>query len=190
MICGLVLAAGAGVRFGREPKLLSELDGRPLLEHAVGAMCAVAELQRVAVVLGAHAPEIAARAELGRAEAVVCAAWAEGLAASLRCGLGVLTGAERVVIALGDGPTLTPDVIRRVLRVPGGVRAVYGGRPGHPVVLGPEQLAQVSALAGDAGARRLLGTAALVECGDLATGEDIDTKTDLEEMRRATRAIA
>ena len=33
----LILAAGAGTRFGDEPKLLATLDGRPLLDHVVAA---------------------------------------------------------------------------------------------------------------------------------------------------------
>ena len=82
MIGGLVLAGGAGTRFGTSSKLLAELDGRPLLEHAVRAQCAVSELERVVVVLGAHAEEILARVDLGRAEPVICPEWEDGQAAS------------------------------------------------------------------------------------------------------------
>jgi len=32
LIAGLILAAGAGTRFGDESKLLATLDGRPLVE--------------------------------------------------------------------------------------------------------------------------------------------------------------
>ena len=91
MICGLILAAGAGTRFGEQPKLLAELDGRPLLEHSVAAQCKVAELERIAVVLGAFAEEILERVDFMRAEPVVCERWAEGQAASLRCGIEYLT---------------------------------------------------------------------------------------------------
>ena len=59
VIGGLVLAAGAGTRFGR-PKQLVELDGRPLLEHAIQAMTA-APVGRVVVVLGAGADQVIAR---------------------------------------------------------------------------------------------------------------------------------
>ena len=41
MIGGLILAAGAGTRFGGESKLLAPLDGRPLVEYAIRAQCDV-----------------------------------------------------------------------------------------------------------------------------------------------------
>ena len=55
MVAGLILAAGGGTRFGAEPKQLAELRGRPLLEWAIRAQCDVPALERVVVVLGAHA---------------------------------------------------------------------------------------------------------------------------------------
>src|SRR5579859_286707 len=168
MPAGLVLAAGAGSRFGAEPKLLAELQGRPLLEHAIAAQCEVAELERVVVVLGAGAEEILARVELRRAEAVVCDRWHEGLSASLRCGIEALTGADKIVVTLGDEPLMTPAVIARFAGLAPGTRATYEGRPGHPVVLGPEQIRAVRDLRGDHGARELLADAATVECGALA----------------------
>ena len=41
MIAGVVLAAGSGSRFGSSAKQLAELDGIPLLEHALRAVEAV-----------------------------------------------------------------------------------------------------------------------------------------------------
>ena len=71
MIAGLVLAAGGARRFG-SPKQLAELDGVPLLQHAIDAMLAVPSLDRVVVVLGAVAEEIAAAVKFASAEPVVC----------------------------------------------------------------------------------------------------------------------
>jgi CTP:molybdopterin cytidylyltransferase MocA len=179
---GIVLSAGSGTRFGTSTttKLLAELGGRPLLEHAVGAQCAVPELERVVVVLGAAADEVRAGVSLGRAEAVMCQNWADGQSASLRSGVEALHGAERVIVTLGDAPLITPEVIRLFLDQPGGTRATYDGRPGHPVVLGPEQLAAVAGLRGDEGARGLLSGARTIECGGLCSGLDVDTPDDLE----------
>jgi molybdenum cofactor cytidylyltransferase len=182
--CGLILAAGAGARFsGCRPKLLAELDGRPLLEHAIAAQCAVGELERVVVVLGADVETVRAGVDFGRAEPVVCPDWHRGLSASRRGGAATLAGAGRVIVTLGDAPTVTPELIRRFLGAPGGARAVYAGRPGHPVVLGPEQLVRLATVRGDVGARELLEDGPLIPCDDLATGRDIDTPADLEALR-------
>lgn len=185
MIAGLVLAAGVGSRFGDTPKLLAELDGRPLLAHAVDAQCAVEELDRIVVVLGAFAAEVRAHLRFGRAEVVVCADWADGQAASLRCGLLALRGAEKVIVTLGDAPRISPDVIRRFVGEPPGARAVFDGRPGHPVVLGPAQIAAALELSGDEGARSVLGDGPRIECGELCSGADVDTPSDLEALRSA-----
>lgn len=189
MTAGLVLAAGAGTRFGPEGKLLSKLDGRPVLEWSVAALCGVAELTRVVVVLGFRAEDILARVALGRAEPVRCEDWADGQSASLRCGLVALDGAERVIVTLGDQPRLTPRVISLFLDEAAGTRAVYAGRPGHPVLLGPEQVAAAMSVDGDVGARDLLRGGPVIEVGHICSGRDVDTLEDLEALRHEARAI-
>ena len=186
MIAGLVLAAGEGTRFGG-PKQLAELDGRPLLEHALAAMGAV---ERVVVVLGAHADEILAKVDFGAAVPVVCEGWREGQAASLRTGLAELGDAEAVIVTLGDQPRITPEVIALAIeRFSEGcrpVRMTYEGRPGHPVVLPAWMIPAVMKLEGDRGARLLLEEAGTleVEAGHLASAADVDTPDDLEVLRR------
>jgi molybdenum cofactor cytidylyltransferase len=182
MIGGLVLAAGAGTRFGSEPKQLAELDGRPLLEHAVDAQCAVEELERVVVVLGARAAQIAAAVSFGRAEVVICEEWDHGQSASLRCGAAMLAGAEKVIVTLGDMPRVGAATIARFVAEPPRTRAVYDGRPGHPVVLGPDELSALARLSGDVGARELLAGGRQIECSELADGLDVDTPEDLSEL--------
>lgn len=189
MNAGLVLAAGAGTRFGEDPKLLADLDGRPLLEWAVRAQCAVATLDRVVVVLGARAPEIQARVPFGRAEVVVCDDWRDGQAASLRRGLRELAGADRIVVTLGDAPLIPASLVARFAGEVPGTRAVYDGRPGHPVVLGPEHVARLMSVQGDRGARDLLRGGPVIEAGHLSSGRDVDTHDDLEAIRDEARAI-
>jgi molybdenum cofactor cytidylyltransferase len=129
VVAGLILAAGAGTRFGRTPKLLAELDGRPLLQYAVDVQCAVVALERVVVVLGAAADEVRAAVQFGRAEPVVCERWSDGQSASLRFGLAALSGVDKVIVTLGDAPLITPEVIELFVVQPGGTRAMYGGSP-------------------------------------------------------------
>jgi CTP:molybdopterin cytidylyltransferase MocA len=188
----LVLAAGAGTRFGERSKLLAELEGRPLLEHAVAAACAVSELERVAVVIGAAAEEILARVDFMRAEPVVCSDWNEGQSASLRCGIEFLTreaDVSRVIVTLGDQPRVSPALIARFVNEPPGTRAVYDGVPGHPVVLGPVQLRAIAGVRGDKGARELLQGGNTIECGDSSAVRDVDTPEDLEAIRHEARAV-
>jgi CTP:molybdopterin cytidylyltransferase MocA len=193
VIGGLILAAGEGTRFGSDPKLLAEIEGRPLLERAIRAQCSVPELGRVVVVLGAHADELLERVDFMRAEPVVCDRWREGQAASLRCGLQELAGADKVIVTLGDQPLITAHVVARFLGEPPGARAVYDGAPGHPVVLGPDHVGALMSLTGDRGAGELLRGGPELELAGLGEGRnlarDVDTPEDLEAIRSEARAV-
>jgi molybdenum cofactor cytidylyltransferase len=191
VIGGVVLAAGGSRRFG-SPKQLAELDGAPLLQHAVDAMLGVPAIDAIRVVLGAHADEVRDAVELADAEPVICHQWQEGMAASLRCGVAALDGCDWVIVTLGDQPRVTAQVIAAVVdrtkgarAGTGAVRALYDGVPGHPVALGRELLEQVAGLRGDVGARALLDHAVVrtVEVGRLASPVDVDTPEELEALR-------
>jgi len=191
VVGGIVLAAGGSRRFG-SPKQLAELDGRPLLQHAVDAMIAVAAIDAIRVVLGAHAEEVRAALQFGDAEPVVCPGWEEGMAASLRCAVDALEGSDWIVVTLGDQPRVSAAVIAAVVERaraarPGtdAVRALYDGAPGHPVALGRSLLGRVAALRGDVGARALLDDAVVrtIEVGRLASPADVDTPEELEALR-------
>ena len=189
MIGGLVLAAGEGRRFGG-PKLAAELDGRTLLDHAVEAMLGAPAIERIVVVLGARAEEVAAAAELGEVEFVVADDWSVGISASLRAGVRALAATEAIVVTLGDQPFITPQVVAAIvdqIEAPlPAARATYAGRPGHPVLVKRELYDAVRALRGDAGARDLLIDAGVreIECGHLCRPDDIDTRGDLDFARR------
>ncbi len=190
MIAGLVLAAGTGSRFdGDGPKQLAPLHGRPLLEHAIRAQQAVPGLERIVVVLGARADEIAEAVDFGDAEPVVCPSWADGQGASLRHGVCELQGARKVLLTLGDAPLITPQVIARFVTEPSGTRAAYDGAPGHPVVLGPELLRAAAELQPHETLRDVDQRWRMVECGHLCSGRDVDTADDLEAMRHEARAV-
>lgn len=175
-VAGVLLAAGAGSRFGM-PKVLAE-DGL-WLQLAVTALTE-GGCDDVVVVLGAAVVEVPAPAR-----AVVAADWADGMSASLRAGLGAVSETMSVALHLVDTPDIGADVVRRVLAAAGDTglaRAVFRGRPGHPVVIGAAHRPALRAsLTGDQGARGFLSgrdDVIAVECGDLATGADIDEPVD------------
>ena len=65
-------------------------------------------------------------------------------------------------------------------------RAAYGGVPGHPALIGRDHWEPVvTSATGDHGARHYFRMTEheLVECGDLATGRDVDTRVELDASR-------
>jgi len=135
--------------------------------------------------------------------------WEEGMGASLRAGLEAIEeihpedaddpdGPDSVLITLVDLPDVGIDVYRRLLRTgrrdgtAALLRAAYNGVPGHPVRIGRDHWAGVMATArGDRGARDYFAShpPRIVECGDLATGRDIDTPADLAEANPSAEPI-
>lgn len=180
---------------GGPKALLRPTPGGPtLLERAVTTLRA-AGLERVVVVVGAAGDDVAALVTASGCEAVNAVDWDEGMGASLRAGLRFLATAPPggtpalALVTLVDLPDVTAEVVTRVLdAVSAGaraalVRAAYDGVPGHPVAIGRDHWAGVTGAAtGDRGARDYLRTTAhvLVECGDLATGRDVDVPGDLD----------
>jgi CTP:molybdopterin cytidylyltransferase MocA len=165
MVSAVVLAAGASTRFG-SPKQAVLLA--PVLERVRGS----AAVDDVVVVLGAHDVET-------RERVVRCPDWERGPGSSLRCGLAALGDEiQAAVVVLGDGPTLDPRAIDRVVaawRESGAERvaATYGGIRLHPLLLAREVWSTVP----DEGLRGL--PAQLVPCDDLEPPGDVDFADDL-----------
>jgi CTP:molybdopterin cytidylyltransferase MocA len=159
VIAAVVLAAGAGSRFGG-PK-------QHLFLPAVLDALRSSSVDEIAVVAGAYPLDV-------EATVVECAEWEQGPGASLRCGLRALPEeAEVAVVVLADGPDLSPAAVDRVVdawRAGAGdvVAASYGGDRGHPVVLGRAVWRRIP----DEGARAL--EPVLVPCDDLGSPGDVD----------------
>ena len=174
-VAGLVLAAGEGRRFGG-PKAPVVIDGERLVDRAVRVL-REGGCDPVYVVLGAWTGDVPGAIVVANPE------WAEGMGSSLRAVLEAvdpLVDVDRVIVTLVDLPGLTGEAVARLAASPARIaQAAYSGERGHPVLLGREHLEGVRAAAhGDRGARDYLRArideVALVEVGDVATGEDLD----------------
>lgn len=177
-VAGLVLAAGAGRRYG-QPKAPVVVDGERLVDRAVRVL-AEGGCDPVLVVLGAWVGHVEG------ADVVVNDAWPEGMGSSLRTGLQALAQgfeADAVVVTLVDLPGLTAAAVRRLVDCPSELAvATYAGERGHPVRIGRAHWTDVMRVAqGDEGARRMLrgrDDVVTVEVGDVAAGYDIDVPAD------------
>lgn len=179
-VSGLLLAAGEGRRMGMPKALKADPDGTSWLARSARVLLD-GGCDSVTVVLGA----CGGRAEIGipGVRYVVCPSWDEGIGASLAFGLRELTttDADAALVHLVDLPDvgalvaqrlLTPQLRRSSLR-----RAVYEEVVGHPAAIGRDHWGPLTGeLAGDRGAGPYLRRhgAEQVECGDLATGRDVD----------------
>jgi molybdenum cofactor cytidylyltransferase len=183
MTAAVVLAAGASIRLG-EPKQLVVVGGETLLERAV-RVAREAGCAPVVVVLGAAAEQVATRCNLGGAVLVMNSGWEEGMASSIRVGVGAVGGADGVVLMTCDQPAVTVEHLL-VLTAAGEVTAsAYAGRRGVPAYFPAASFPALIELRGDAGARELLRSAPTVE---LVGGElDVDTANDLAEAARLFR---
>ncbi|MDN5856622.1 MAG: nucleotidyltransferase family protein [Actinomycetia bacterium] len=184
-VAGLLLAAGAGTRMGEPKALVEGADGVPWVVSSARALLA-GGCDEVVVVIGAAEARVRPLLADVPVNPVFASEWADGMGASLRVGLSALASdsrAEAAVVHLVDLPDVGSGVVQRLVRLAGHhtlARAAYGEqRLGHPVVLGRDHWRGVIATAvGDRGARDYLldRDVTVVDCSDLATGVDIDTR--------------
>ncbi len=183
---GLVLAAGAGSRFGGG-KLLASIGGRPILQRVLDALAA-AGVDEVVVVLGVDAAAVEAAIAWRGERRVINPEPARGLASSLQAGFEAIgSTSDPVLVALGDQPLISVEVIRSLLEAP--------AMPGHPVVvpayadehgrnpvlLRPAAFSLVAEVAGDRGLGPLLAAhpELIDEIPVPGANPDVDTRADL-----------
>jgi molybdenum cofactor cytidylyltransferase len=185
LYAGILLAAGAGSRFGGE-KLLHPLDdGVAIAAHAARNLLAVMP-DVVAVVRWGDFPLYDMLEEEG-CQVTMFQGAARGMGASLAHGIGQARGADGWVVALADMPRIAPATIRSVvaaLREGAMIAApVHGSERGHPVGFAGGLRDELLALDGDQGARAVLerhrAAVRLIECEDPKVLYDIDRKSDL-----------
>ncbi len=200
-VAAVILAAGQSSRMGSN-KLLLDLEGKPLLCHTVDQVLSLG-LPEVVVVVGHQAEAI--RQALGARPVRIVPApdYAAGMSASLKAGIaGLPPTIDAALILLGDMPQISPSLLQRLIAAYNPVEGraivlpVHEGKRGNPVLWDRRFFDSMQQLAGDVGARHLIGEhgelVAEVEVEDIAVLRDIDTPEAYAQLRRdiATRDIA
>jgi molybdenum cofactor cytidylyltransferase len=185
VMAAILLAAGAGTRFGGD-KLLHPLeDGVAIAAHAARNLVAVLP-DVFAVVRWGDFPLYDMLEQEG-CQVTMFQGAARGMGASLAHGVAQARGADGWVVALADMPRIAPDTIRTIITAlqKGALIAapVYKGERGHPVGFGASLRDELLKLDGDQGARAIVerhrDAVKLIECDDPGILLDVDRKSDL-----------
>ena len=143
---GVILAAGASTRMGRDKALLPWRDGT-FLTAAIRALQPATEL--VLVVAGANAASLEPIADAYAAFTVVNPEPQRGQFSSLQVGLQEVLnrGRDAAIVTLVDRPAAEPETVEQIkaafLSSDERIWAVvpeYGGKHGHPIVIGREMI--------------------------------------------------
>ena len=204
MIAAILLAAGRAERFGA-PKLVASTgapDGAPVVRRAAAGLLA-SRVSGVVVVLGSDAAAVRGALAGLPMGFVVNDRYADGMGSSIRAGVEqvqtAMPAAAGVIVALGDQPTVGPDIVDALIarfeatRRPDsgevGVAIVaprYAGMDGPPVLFARALFPELLSITGDHGARGVVwrdpSRVAFVEFSQ-APPRDVDTAADLRALQ-------
>jgi molybdenum cofactor cytidylyltransferase len=189
----VILAAGSSSRLGK-PKQLLEFDGMNLLNHAI-IEATNSNTCSVVVVLGDNADLIANKIDRDIAIIVKNENWDEGIASSVRLGIGTLLSQipsiDAVIFMTCDQPYISSSVLNELMikyQQTGKpiVTSNYGEATGPPALFHKSFFPELMGLKGDVGARKIIQQHGdQVATVSFPQGKiDIDTKEDYEALKK------
>ena len=194
----IVLAAGKSTRMAPHNKLLvTDRAGRAMVARVVDNILS-SRARPILVVTGHRADEV--RAAVGGRPVVFVDApdYEQGLAASLKAGIGALPeDAPAAIVCLGDMPLVTGRMIDRLIDSfdPDEGRLIvaptHDGQIGNPILWDRSFFSEILRLQGDSGARSLLKRhaeqVAEIAMDDDAVLRDFDTPDSLATLPQRMR---
>jgi molybdenum cofactor cytidylyltransferase len=192
-IAAIILAAGQSRRMGPTNKLLASINGKPMVVHVADTVKS-SQAHPVIAVVGHQADDV--RATLAGRDIMFVdnPDYAEGISGSLKLGLRALPrGVDGAIICLGDMPRVTSAQIDRLISAFNSSegRAIcvptFNGKRGNPVLFARRFFEEMESVAGDVGARHLIGEVPELVCEiemeDRGVLLDIDTPEALAEIK-------
>ncbi len=201
MIAAVVPAAGRSQRMGR-PKLILPLEGGTVIARVIRALREGGAETIVVVVPPsefAGAEVLADEATRAGAVVVVADSATADMRASVELGLDRLRrgpAPSAVLLAPGDSPGITPELVRRIIALASAEPASiivpkYRGRRGHPIALPWDLAAEVRDLPTGTGVNALVAARAdrvqMLDVDDPGTTADLDTPDDYRAWVEARR---
>src|SRR5277367_1955077 len=202
-IGAVLLAAGQSRRMGGPNKMLAEIPGSspgtgvPMVARVAQRLLA-SRARPIIAVLGNKADEVGQALGKLPVERVHNPDFAEGLSTSLKRGIAALPpDLDGALVCLGDMPLVTGRHIDRLISAfnPLEGRAIIvptrRGKRGNPVLWAKHFFPEMAQLAGDVGAKHLIGEhaelTAEVEMDDDAILVDIDTPEALDALQQGKK---
>ena len=162
-IVGVILAAGQSRRMGAINKLLENINGKPMICHAVEA--ALQSKANPIMVVTGFEHELIKKSLLNfDVELVQNSDYGDGLSTSLRAAIKSFdTQVDGAVFCLGDMPEVRPEHINKLIDAydPEAEKSIcvptYKGKRGNPVLWNRKFFFDMCNVSGDVGARHLIG---------------------------------
>lgn len=187
----IILAAGASTRLGRSKQTLPYKDST-LLNHTIEVALNSA-LGPVLVVVGANQEEILPHIQKEQVEIIVNTEYAEGIASSIRAGIGFvqehLKQCNDVILMVCDQPHVDQQLLKSLVNVKAATgkplaACVYKETVGVPALFDKQFFSHLLSLNGEEGGKKIL----MQNIDSIATvpfplGEvDIDTDADADAL--------
>ena len=196
-IIAIVLAAGKSSRM-QESKILLDLDGRPLISHALASI-KEAGIQKIFVVVGHEYPDAIAFLTMipegDGIDILINHRYKAGMASSIVTAMEMVSlETPAVLLFLADMPFISSKIIMQIV---GAFQSsenkdkffvpCYQGIYGHPVLVPRKYFSNLKKLRGDIGARKLLHenseNVMLMPVDSNSILMDMDTKEDWQKCK-------
>jgi len=192
-IAAVILAAGRSTRMGGPNKMLAEINGKPLV-RIVAEQALASHASPVLVVTGHERTKVVKALEGLDVQFVYNPDYADGLATSVKAGIGAVPDAtDGAIVCLGDMPLVDAGLMNRLIDAFAPERGaliavpVADGRRGNPVLWSRRLFVELMTLQGDIGARHLIAqhqeAVAEVQVKGMNAFLDVDTPGELAAAR-------